>query len=349
MLSEAHKRFPESKMGLGTQALRGIDLKRLLIPLIALIVVSQALQGLALSSQENQLLSGLNAERAVNGLPPLTLNAVLSEVARRYCNDMIAYGFFDHISAADGSNPYQRVERSGYYEGYSGPRMVAENLGLTSGGVDVEFMLREWMGSPDHRANILNTQMNEVGVGIAQGTYRNNPNTALYTVVFAYRTRAAESATPSLSTQTWASRTTIRIRYYSSSKVTSSLGWTQSTRTVISASTASTPREILKSSTVLFLQKTKTTTILTPSSSRLDAITTTLAPKPSSTLRSTTLLQTGGSQISTLTVNLRYSPSLTQPTAPPDTVALPGFSPASIIIGLLVFTLSLYSKKQRRS
>lgn len=104
-----------------------------------------------------------NQERAKEDLPPLTLNPKLTEAAQLHAEDMAQHLKMSH-EGSDGSNPGERLERQGYsYRGYG------ENVAFSQR--TPEAVMRAWMNSPPHRANILNP-FTEIGVGVAQGRDR---------------------------------------------------------------------------------------------------------------------------------------------------------------------------------
>src|SRR5579872_6935687 len=49
-------------------------------------------------ASERAMLADLNAVRKTHGLPPLEYDPQLSEVARAHAQDMLARGYFGHIS-----------------------------------------------------------------------------------------------------------------------------------------------------------------------------------------------------------------------------------------------------------
>jgi uncharacterized protein YkwD len=105
----------------------------------------------------------LNARRAAAGLEALRPSAVLARSARRHSVDMGVRRFFAHDSP-DGTQPVERVAAAGY------PRagvVVGENLawGEETAGTPAEIV-RGWMKSPGHRANILRAEFEEVGIGL---------------------------------------------------------------------------------------------------------------------------------------------------------------------------------------
>ena len=73
------------------------------------------------------------------------------------CND-----FFSH-TGSDGSTPWERAVRAGYYPSYLG-----ENLYMGSGSYNTpKSVVQGWLNSPAHRAIMLATEPVHIGVGYA--------------------------------------------------------------------------------------------------------------------------------------------------------------------------------------
>ena len=104
-----------------------------------------------------QVVELTNVERAKEGLQPLKLNDRLLDAAQDHSNDMAQDDFFSH-TGADGSTVGDRVRASGYQYSTAGENIAA---GQTTAAQVVEG----WMNSPGHRANILNPNYTEIGVG----------------------------------------------------------------------------------------------------------------------------------------------------------------------------------------
>lgn len=316
----------------------------------------------SLSSSENQLFNQLNDVRTQNGLPPLLLNSILNNVATAHSEEMLAYGYFDHISAVDGSNPYQRVENSGYYSGYSGTKMVAENLGLTNPGINVAFMFQQWMGSPGHKANILNNVANEVGLGVVLGVYKGNPNTAVYTLVFAYHMRdeniistlASSMSFKTASTSTFTLKSSVTqvspIQSSSTKKsyISSLYTPTSSLQTIhiITPYLSSTTK--FASSTVISLTTSTSTVSSTSFSSKTESVTITVSIKTFSALKSTSTTGSSTTPRTTQTLNFASTPaSFKSSKKSVPVAAIPGFSPWSIIIGIFIALLLISIIRKR--
>ncbi len=148
--------------------------------LVFLILLTPvASSGELYSSQEHQMLELINHERLNHGLEPLALNTLLTQAARDHSREMIDKDFFSHYSY-DGTHFSQRISATGYplYR-------VGENIAMCM-PPDVVKAHSNLMGSPGHRANILNADYNEVGIGIWVGDYSSYPNTAMYTQNFGW-------------------------------------------------------------------------------------------------------------------------------------------------------------------
>jgi uncharacterized protein YkwD len=105
-----------------------------------------------------------NLERTNRGLPPLRASDALTRAAAAHSLDMATHNFFDH-TGSDGSDPGDRITRTGYVW-----RTYGENI--AAGYPSAQEVVAGWMGSSGHRANILNPNFAEIGVGYVyrQGT-----------------------------------------------------------------------------------------------------------------------------------------------------------------------------------
>lgn len=105
---------------------------------------------------ENQMLVLLNNERKKAGLIALAPDAQLRDVARKHAQDMLARGYFAHVSP-DGVKPSDRVDAAGISYGVTG-----ENLAKAP---TVEVAHTGLMNSDGHRKNILSPDYRRVGIG----------------------------------------------------------------------------------------------------------------------------------------------------------------------------------------
>lgn len=102
----------------------------------------------------------INQYRHDNGLKPLRLNAALSEAAKEHSRDLAKWDRISHYGS-DGSNPWDRVKRTGYK-----PRLAAENVG--TGQVSFDEVLKGWKESPGHNKNLLLGDAREMGLALVQ-------------------------------------------------------------------------------------------------------------------------------------------------------------------------------------
>lgn len=99
----------------------------------------------------------VNAERAKEGCGPVTVNDRLNTAALRHSADMEAKDYFSHTSQ-DGRDPGDRITAAGY-------RWSTYGENIAKGQRTPADVMRSWMDSPGHRANILNCSFKEIGVG----------------------------------------------------------------------------------------------------------------------------------------------------------------------------------------
>lgn len=115
---------------------------------------------------ERRVIDLTNQRRAENGCPPLAANNRLHAAALGHSIDMATQDYFSHTSL-DGSSMSDRIDRQGY-----GWRRLAENI--AAGYPSPEAVVEGWMNSPGHRANILNCDLTEIGVGHYQRYWTQN-------------------------------------------------------------------------------------------------------------------------------------------------------------------------------
>ena len=110
---------------------------------------------------ESEVFNLVNRERIIAGLDPLRNDDRLTFAARSHSEDMAQQNYFSHTSL-DGRTVGDRIKA----EGYSG-FTYGENI--AAGFSTAEAVMNGWMNSPGHRANILNSNFCDIGVGYAPG------------------------------------------------------------------------------------------------------------------------------------------------------------------------------------
>jgi uncharacterized protein YkwD len=148
---------------------------------------SAAPQSVSMAALRSSTLCLLNSERRRRGLRPLRSNRRLARAARRHARDMDARNYFNHTSRG-GRSFVDRIRRTGYLRG-ARRWTVGENLAWGSGGMgSPASIMRAWMNSPGHRANILSRRFRQIGVGISPGApVRGVGNGATYATSFGAR------------------------------------------------------------------------------------------------------------------------------------------------------------------
>lgn len=127
-----------------------------------------------------------NEARAKSNTGPLTINPLLTKAAEEKASDMVAKGYFSHLSP-DGTLPWHWIESVGYHYQYAG-----ENLAVNF--TDSDELLHAWLASPEHRANILKPNYTDIGIGMAVGLYKGRE--AVFVVQY-FASPAAPVRTPS--------------------------------------------------------------------------------------------------------------------------------------------------------
>lgn len=119
------------------------------------VATATGLTAVALSPAEGRLLALVNGARTNAGLPPLSLEAGSTDVARRWSGRLAQDGALSH-------NP-QLAQDLGA-AGSAGWHFLAENVG-TAGADNVAGLFAAYMASEHHRDNILDPRAAYIGMG----------------------------------------------------------------------------------------------------------------------------------------------------------------------------------------
>ncbi len=120
----------------------------------------EAYQNASLAAWADEILRLTNLERANSGLAPLRRSRHLDYLAQAHARDMGLRDYFDHTARDYGLSPFDRMDavRTAYYN------TAGENI--AAGQHSPAQVVTAWMGSPGHRANILNGSFTHIGIGI---------------------------------------------------------------------------------------------------------------------------------------------------------------------------------------
>lgn len=111
--------------------------------------------------QADEVLKLVNQERAKQGLKALVLSDELTNVATIKAKDMRDKNYFDHTSPTYGS-PFEMMRHFGINYSSAGENIAA-------GQKTAQEVMNSWMNSSGHRANILNKDYEQLGVGYVEG------------------------------------------------------------------------------------------------------------------------------------------------------------------------------------
>jgi hypothetical protein len=109
----------------------------------------------------DQVLRETNQERAKVGASELVLNDKLNAAALAKAQYMFDKQFWAH-NAPDGTNPWKFIKDAQYQYSVAG-----ENLARDFSNTD--DMVAAWMASPTHKANIVNTRYQDIGIAVVDG------------------------------------------------------------------------------------------------------------------------------------------------------------------------------------
>jgi len=104
-----------------------------------------------------------NEERFDVAMMPLLRSTLLDAAAQKKAEHMAAESYFSHYSPG-GISPWYWFQQVGYTYVHAG-----ENLAVHFS--DSDEVVKAWMNSPTHRANIVNNNYTEIGIGVARGKY----------------------------------------------------------------------------------------------------------------------------------------------------------------------------------
>jgi uncharacterized protein YkwD len=111
----------------------------------------------------------INDLRRSHGLRALEVSRSLMRSADAYSDTMMARQYFGHASRIQASSRFQRL---------------GEIIEIHRGGhPDIDWALRDWLGSPPHMRVILDPWFTYIGAGYTVGRFTGRTNT-IWTVHF---------------------------------------------------------------------------------------------------------------------------------------------------------------------
>jgi uncharacterized protein YkwD len=137
----------------------GILSKTASLLVISLLLSAAGLAQNKAGSPERELFNATNRERLAHGLPALQWNNALAVAARKHAGEMAHKDALSHQFPGEPSLP-SRVKQAGAHFVW-----LSENVAL---GPSPSVIHAQFVKSPPHRANILDTDMNVMGIGIVE-------------------------------------------------------------------------------------------------------------------------------------------------------------------------------------
>jgi uncharacterized protein YkwD len=150
-------------------------------PLLLIALLFTLLPVASIASDEaeitpDEVIYFTNQERVKRGLTPLEVNPELSRAASAKARDMLESQYYAHAE-------WERFIRGAGYN-YC---LAGENLALNY--TDADELVEAWMGSPDHRHNLLKAGYNEIGVAIVKGRFKTIEEATFVVQMFGSRCR----------------------------------------------------------------------------------------------------------------------------------------------------------------
>jgi uncharacterized protein YkwD len=132
-------------------------LAALMACLITYSAISSAQQ--TASAAERQLLNAVNQERQAHGLPSLKLDEALAAAARHHAQRMAEQGTISHQLPGEPSLSTRAKAAGAHFT------WISENVDQ---GPNPAAIHQSFMKSPQHRANILDSDMDSAGIGVVE-------------------------------------------------------------------------------------------------------------------------------------------------------------------------------------
>jgi len=130
------------------------------IAIVGIIFSLSILQAQSMdSSAQRTLFAALNRARKEQGLPALTWSESLAGAAQAHAEEMARHNMVSHTLPGEPSLASRATKAGAHFS------WIAENVVQSS---SAEGAHQQFIQSPNHRANILDSDMNSVGIGVAE-------------------------------------------------------------------------------------------------------------------------------------------------------------------------------------
>jgi len=153
----------------------------LVLGLLAASVVAPgtaaAADGMTIPQAEQAMVNALNVDRTTRGLVSVRIDSRLMAIARARSVDMATKDYFDHTQP-DGRNVFDILSAQ-KITWYNAGEIIAWNNYPTL-ETSIPAANTGWLNSPPHKAIVVSTTYNYVGVGLALGSNGKKIWTAVY-------------------------------------------------------------------------------------------------------------------------------------------------------------------------
>jgi uncharacterized protein YkwD len=126
-----------------------------------------AADDLTVAQAELAMVDALNADRTAVGLVPLRTDSRLMSIARARSVDMATKGYFSHTQP-DGRDVFDLIDAAKITWYYAGEIIALNNYPTLE--TSIQRANSDWLASPNHKALIVSTDFNYMGVGLAVNT-----------------------------------------------------------------------------------------------------------------------------------------------------------------------------------
>ena len=132
---------------------------RLGLEMLCGILLCASAYGQIASRPQRDLFAAVNKVRQEYGLPALRWDTSLAVAAQRHAVVMTEHWSAQHQFEGEPSLSARVKQAGGHFS------WLAENV---TQGPNYEFIHEQFMHSPSHRANILDREMNSIGIGVVE-------------------------------------------------------------------------------------------------------------------------------------------------------------------------------------
>jgi hypothetical protein len=123
---------------------------------------AQTANSTAIQRESWQIVLLANQARAQAGAGPLQWDAALATAARQHCLRMVADGSISHQYAGEPDVSARAAQAGAHFS------LIEENVAVAPTPAAIHDA---WMHSPGHRTNLLNPQVDHVGVAVVAGRH----------------------------------------------------------------------------------------------------------------------------------------------------------------------------------